>query len=290
LTDFNAMTTMNSLLDVRPRDAFEREHLPGSISNPVVEVGFEDRVPAEWKRDAELVLVGEDETSLEAEMAREKLERIGFSSVAILDGGIRRWLENGNPPEGSREARPRPVERQGRTEVDLDASELQWTGRNLMNRHFGVLQFDRAHLEFDSNRLTGGAFRLDWSTLHCIDLQDAPLHNVLLAHLRDHDFFDVDAYPAPRAVITRVETREHASPGTPDLHLDCELEMKGIRRPVAFDATSGRDAFGRFALQGCFQIDRTEWGVRYGSGQWFKNLGQHLVNDQIEIGLKVVSV
>jgi hypothetical protein len=36
-------------------------------------------------------------------------------------------------------------------------------------------------------------------------------------------------------------------------------------------------------------IDRTLWNVLYGSGKYFRRLGGHLVNDQIEIQLRIVT-
>ena len=46
---------------------------------------------------------------------------------------------------------------------------------------------------------------------------------------------------------------------------------------------------GKFAAQASFAIDRTLWEVLYGSGKYFRNLGGHLVNDLIELQLRIVT-
>lgn len=49
-------------------------------------------------------------------------------------------------------------------------------------------------------------------------------------------------------------------------------------------------AEGKAAAQASFTIDRTQWGVIYGSGKFFKRLSGHLVNDLIEFQIKIVTV
>ena len=44
-----------------------------------------------------------------------------------------------------------------------------------------------------------------------------PLHDVLIAHLVSHDFFDVELYPEARFVITATERLAGATPGAPNL-------------------------------------------------------------------------
>ena len=60
--------------------------------------------------------------------------------------------------------------------------------------------------------------------------------------------------------------------------------------PVVSDASAGVTADGTaFAAQAAFGIDRTQWNVIYGSGKFFRRLGGHLVNDRIDLQLRVVA-
>jgi hypothetical protein len=58
---------------------------------------------------------------------------------------------------------------------------------------------------------------------------------------------------------------------------------------LEFIASAGLTSEGKAAAQAAFAIDRTQWNVLYGSGKYFRHLGEHLVNDLIEIQIRVVT-
>ena len=118
-------------------------------------------------------------------------------------------------------------------------------------------------------------------------MKGTDLHDVLKAHLFSHDFFDIEAHPPCRFDIESVQPP--AAPGTAFLGIHGKLELRGQTHPLHVQATGGRTAEGGFAFQAPFTFDRTQWGAIYGSGSFFQNLGMHLVNDLIEMGVKVVT-
>jgi hypothetical protein len=56
---------------------------------------------------------------------------------------------------------------------------------------------------------------------------------------------------------------------------------------------TGRNLFnfhaGELVAQGTVAFDRTRWGSLYGLGRFFARLGKHVVNDLIDIQVKVVA-
>lgn len=42
-------------------------------------------------------------------------------------------------------------------------------------------------------------------------------------------------------------------------------------------------------LDGSFVFDRTDYGIRYGSGQFFDNLGDKLIHDKIQVSFNLVT-
>jgi len=66
------------------------------------------------------------------------------------------------------------------------------------------------------------------------------------------------------------------------------MRVRDVDVPIEFDAVSGVSVDGVLAAQATLEIDRTLWGVLYGSGSFFSKLGMHLVNDLVSIDLKVV--
>jgi hypothetical protein len=62
-----------------------------------------------------------------------------------------------------------------------------------------------------------------------------------------------------------------------------------VTNPIAFAAVVARKSDGSFTAQAILDLDRTAWGATYGSAKYFARLGQHLVNDEFHLQLKVVT-
>jgi rhodanese-related sulfurtransferase/polyisoprenoid-binding protein YceI len=279
-----------AVLDVRLADDFQAAHLPGAANNCVFEVAFHERLPAALPDKARPVVVyGACAGSAEAAMAAEKLERAGYGDVSILDGGLEAWRAAGHRVESGPPLPAPPPPPHGRRALDLAECRLEWLGRNLLNKHTGTVEITSGHLDFDRGRLTGGEITFDFRTLRCADLAGSELHDVLVRHLQDHDFLDAGVHPEGRLVIRRA-TQVDAPPGLPNLEVEADLTLRGQTHPVEFTAVAGLTPDGRPAAQAAFDIDRTRWGILYGSGKFFYRLAGHLVNDLVEFQVRVVAV
>lgn len=279
------------LLDVRLEDDFACGHVPGAINNCVFEVAFADRLaPHLHLKDKPVCVYGQSDTSHEAAMAAEKLRRAGFARVHLLQGGLQGWRDAGLPVEGKGAEPASPAIPQGRKEIDLQESHLEWTGRNLLNKHSGKIALKSGHLTFNHGAVTGGEIVISMADITCDDLQGTPLHDVLVHHLRSDDFFDTDRYPVARLIIHEARPMVESTPGSPNLHVLAALTIKDVTAPLEFTASAGLDDQGRAAAQAAFAIDRTRWGVLYGSGKFFHRLAGHLVNDLIELQVRLVCV
>lgn len=82
------------LIDVREESEFAKDHLPGAIhlSRGVIERDIEKNAP---DINAPLVLYcgGGNRSAL----AAESLQKMGYTNVLSMDGGIRAWREKGFP-------------------------------------------------------------------------------------------------------------------------------------------------------------------------------------------------
>ena len=279
------------LLDVRLEEDYLAAHLPQARNNCVFEVKFLDRMAGLTPdKKAAICVYGAAEDSYEARMAAEKLSRIGYLEVLELRAGLEGWKLAGLPLEGQGVAEvDKAVPPDGWFEINPDDSRAEWMGRNLLNKHDGQIALKAGRLHFVQGELTGGQFVLDMNSITCRDLAGDPMHDVLIAHLRSDDFFDVERYPEARFVITSTERIRNATPGAPNLVVRGDLTLKDATRPIEFRAAAGVTPEGRPAAQCLFAIDRTLWNVLYGSGKYFRRLGGHLVNDQIEIQLRIVT-
>ena len=82
------------LVDVREESEFAKDHLPGAIhlGKGVIERDIEARVP---QLDAEMILYCGG--GFRSALAADNLQKMGYTNVISMDGGIREWREKGYP-------------------------------------------------------------------------------------------------------------------------------------------------------------------------------------------------
>lgn len=280
----------HQLLDVRLPDDFNSGHISGAKNNCVFEMTFTVRLAESAPDTSQTTIVyGANPQSHEALAAAEKLRRLGYADVHILEGGLEAAIKSGVQIVGGSPLPTAPAPIDGTRQIDINESRLEWLGRNLLNKHWGTAALESGHLVFDHGTLTGGEFVVDLTRLECTDLAGSDLHDVLIAHLHNDDFFDVENHPKAKFVMTAVSNEVDASPGSCNLTIDGDLTLRGQTHPIQFTAAAGFTEKGMPAAQAAFSIDRTRWSILYGSGKFFNRLAGHLVNDLLEFQLRIVT-
>lgn len=278
-----------TLLDVRLPEDFATAHIPGAVNQCVFEVAFLPELEArQLPKDQPICIYGATMDSHESRVAAEKLERAGYTEVMDFRGGLQAWITEGNPVKDQVDAPKPPVVADGQHEVDLAESRVVWIGRNLINKHWGHVGLASGHVEFRGGLPVRGETVLDLRRITCTDLAGDALHDVLIHHLESDDFFDVERFPEAAFRFDRTE-RCSDRPGCCNLKLHGELTLRGITKPLVIAAAAGFTPEGKAALQATFTLDRTDWGVLYGSGRFFQRLAGHLVNDAIELQLRILT-
>jgi len=285
-----ASLTEFQLLDVRLPDDFEASHLQGAVNNCVFEISFIDQL-AQTAPNPSLttVVYGANDESSEASIAAEKMKHAGYTDVQILEGGIQGALSLNIAAEAGTPLPDEPQAPEGQHSLELEESTFEWLGRNLINKHWGTAPIESGHLDFNKGAVVSGEFKIDLQGLVCTDLKDTDLHDVLIAHLQNDDFFDVTNHPKAIFTVTGSSPIEGGSPGAPNLTIFGDLTLRGQTHPIQFEAATGLTSEGHFAMQASLSIDRTRWGILYGSGKFFHRLAGHLVNDLLEFQLRIIT-
>ena len=82
------------LVDVREESEFAKDHLPGAVhlGKGVIERDIEKAIP---RTDAPIVLYCGG--GFRSALAADNLQKMGYTNVWSMDGGIRGWREKGYP-------------------------------------------------------------------------------------------------------------------------------------------------------------------------------------------------
>lgn len=83
-----------TLVDVREESEFAKDHLPGAIhlGKGIIERDIEARVP-----DPKTELVLYCGGGFRSALAADNLQKMGYTNVISMDGGIREWREKNYP-------------------------------------------------------------------------------------------------------------------------------------------------------------------------------------------------
>ena len=82
------------LIDVREESEWAKDHLPGAIhvGKGIIERDIEERVP-----DVNTPLVLYCGGGFRSALAADNLQKMGYTNVLSMDGGVRGWREKGFP-------------------------------------------------------------------------------------------------------------------------------------------------------------------------------------------------
>jgi rhodanese-related sulfurtransferase/polyisoprenoid-binding protein YceI len=278
------------VIDVLLPEDYACRHIAGAENACVYEMVFLDRI-AECIPDREQTIVVYDQSgnSRTAVTAKDKLERAGYRSVTVLEGGLHAWQTAGFAVESSAPVQSPVVLRDGIYQVDAQKSVVEWTGRNINNRHYGRIAISEGNVVMANGRLMSGSFVLDMTTISNSDLQDEGWRSMLIRHLKSDDFFDVDNFPTATFALSGGVPIAGATSGTANMEIAGSLTIKGTTRAICFPAMVVAQEDGIVKAQAALDLDRTLFNVCYGSGKLYERLGMHLVNDVISVELFIVT-
>jgi len=173
----------------------------------------------------------------------------------------------------------------GSKEVKLDIvlSQVLWRGHRIAldgNRHRGSVKLESGNFLLKDGTLVGGKFAIDLNSLAVSDQEPGKGKERLEGHLKGADFFEVERYPTAQFEIADLIAIDSISGAN---HLvKGNLTIKGITKPIEFPARIMIQGKVVSAVSLPFEINRTEWGVNYGSGL-LGTIQDKIISDMIKL-------
>ncbi len=170
--------------------------------------------------------------------------------------------------------------------LDSASSTIVWTGgKKLVLGYFdsGMVNISSSSLEFSGGKILNGEVSIDMNTIETSKTGSGGGFDGLTKHLKSKDFFDVVAFPFS---ILRITGSEATSTGLFIVY--GELEIKGVKKAVSFEAGFS-PMNGNVLVEGKMTINRTDFGVKYGSESFFKGLGDKIINDDFILDFSLMA-
>lgn len=160
--------------------------------------------------------------------------------------------------------------------INVKTSSITWVGKKITGEHQGTIMFKEGSLTFKNKAIVAGNFSVNMTTLNNTD-QTGKGKEKLEGHLKSSDFFATDDFKTSTLVFKTIKSKGKGIYG-----IAADLTIKGKTNPVTFDlVTKGKTATADLV------IDRTKFGIQYGSGSFFDDLGDRTIYDEFELHVKL---
>ena len=167
--------------------------------------------------------------------------------------------------------------------VDKATSKVKWEAKKVTGKHNGTITFASGSVSVTGNKISGGTFIIDMKTIANEDITDAGMKAKLMGHLASDDFFSVEKFPESKMVIKSATLISGN-----DYHFLADLTIKGITQPIEFNAKSSVTG-DKLNAEGVITVNRTLFGIKYGSGSFFEGLGDKVIYDDFTLAFNVVA-
>ena len=156
--------------------------------------------------------------------------------------------------------------------MKVQESSITWVGRKVTGKHTGTIKLEKGYLEMDNDRIVGGQFVIDMTSLQVTDLQAGKGKEKLEGHLSSDDFFGVANHPTATLTIAG------SSKSGNTYNVEGSITIKGITQPISFSLNmNGNTATTKLS------IDRTKFGITYKSGNFFDDLKDAAIKDKFDL-------
>lgn len=157
--------------------------------------------------------------------------------------------------------------------VDLNKSELTWHGTKVTGKHYGKMPLKSADVKLnEKGNIDSAVFVVDITKVDVTDLK-GEWKTKFLTHIKSGDFFEAEKYPTAKLVVTKDTGKA----------LEGKLTIKDKTNPISIPYTKKGKT-----LSGIMEFDRTKFSMIYGSGNFFKNLGDKVIHNEVKVNFSIV--
>lgn len=166
-----------------------------------------------------------------------------------------------------------------------DQSKVEWVGsKKIGSTHSGAVAIEYGTVTMEKDLIKSGEIVINMQSIEVLDIPKNDENNAKLAgHLKSDDFFSVDKFPQAKLVVKSSKKLKEG-----EYEVTGDLTIKGKTLPIKFPVTLNISDTETKAT-GKIKIDRTQFGIKYGSGNFFKLAADRIINDEFELNFSVIA-
>lgn len=210
---------------------------------------------------------------------------IGIIVVVLIGVG---YLILNNPTPNNPELNQIPTDailETGEYTITPETTVNWQANRPLMENYqdTGTIAISQGNISVTDQGVTG-TIQLDMNSINAVTTGMGSGQEGLTRHLKSADFFEVEKYPTATFVISEVTETEDQETYT----AQGNLTLKETTLPLSFPVTLYTEG-DVLHINGIANIDRTLWGVQYGSGKFFDSIGEKMINDIFTVVIDITA-
>lgn len=167
--------------------------------------------------------------------------------------------------------------------VEPSATKIVYVGKKVTGEHTGNLAVKSGKITLKGEEISGGEVVVDMNSLTSTDITDPEYNTKYVGHMKSEDFFNTAKYPESKLVI---KSSKKTAKG---LEVKGDLTIIGQTKPVTFIVTDLKKTDAGLTGKSNLTLNRTQWGLKYGSNSFFKGLGDKAIHDDFTLAIDLAA-
>lgn len=167
--------------------------------------------------------------------------------------------------------------------LDTSASKIVYVGKKVTGEHTGNVTAKKGKLIFEGEDLVGGEIIADMNSITSTDITNAEYNKKYVDHMKSADFFNTEKFPEAKLEIKSSKKTDKG------VEVKGDLTMLGKTKPVDFVVTDLKKTDSSVSGKSDLKLNRTLWGLKYGSGSFFKGLGDKAIDDEFTLSVELTA-
>jgi len=217
-------------------------------------------------------------------MKKKVLNVIALATITLFVVSCKGEKKNETAAESAKTEKATTVDAV-KYKVDATNTTLTWKGSKAIGGgHNGTMNVSSGTFAMKNGKLESGNFIIDITSLKVLDIPaEAEGNGKLKGHLLSPDFFDAEQYGSAAFSVTGTSEKDGKT------MIEGNLTLKGVKKNISFPATVSVDGDTAIIKSEVFTIDRTDFGMQYGSSSIADIAKDRIISNDVELSVNLIA-